>query len=234
MGISPASMNQVTFVPQLYDADDSEPVTQDATAQTGAQAVGADGAFDASSALASLQNGIASFCHFLQREFKSLERQFSAAFASIVKGAHAAAHSRSNRAVAATPASISPYDGLIRRAAARNEIDPALIRAVMKQESGFRPDAVSPAGALGLMQLMPETARDLGVDPLDPGQNVEGGARLLRTLLDRYAGRIDLALAAYNAGPAAVDKYGGVPPFPETQSYVRDVTAAYRAFALAS
>jgi soluble lytic murein transglycosylase-like protein len=128
---------------------------------------------------------------------------------------------------------VSPYDGLIRRAAARHELDPALVGAVVKQESGFRSTAVSSAGAMGLMQLMPDTARELGVaDPFDASQNIEGGTRLLRTLLDRYGGRVDYALAAFNAGPAAVDRYGGVPPFAETKAYVRDVMANYRNSAL--
>jgi soluble lytic murein transglycosylase-like protein len=94
---------------------------------------------------------------------------------------------------------------------------------------------VSSAGAMGLMQLMPETARQLGVrDPFDPEQNVNAGAKYLRGLIDRYHGRLDFALAAYNAGPGAVDKYNGVPPYPETQSYVKNILSSYRSAALAS
>lgn len=107
-------------------------------------------------------------------------------------------------------------------------IDPALVDSIIANESGFDPNATSHAGARGLMQLMPETAASLGVsDPYDPAQNVRGGTRYLRALLDRF-GDVELAVAAYNAGPGAVERYGGVPPYPETQNYVRNVMARYR------
>lgn len=99
----------------------------------------------------------------------------------------------------------------------------AFVRSVMRAESGFQPLALSPKGAIGLMQLMPDTARDLGVNPHDPEQNALGGAKYLRDLLARYEGNPDqvlLALAAYNAGPAAVEKYHGVPPYAETRQYI--------------
>ncbi len=121
------------------------------------------------------------------------------------------------------------YDSLIIAAARRHGIDPALVRAVVQHESGFNPDAGSSAGAQGLMQLMPSTAAGLGVtDPRDPAQSIEGGTKLLARLLAQYHGRAGLALAAYNAGPGAVAKYGGVPPYPETQAYVRNVTATWQ------
>ena len=103
-----------------------------------------------------------------------------------------------------------------------------LVRALIKQESGFNPTIVSKAGATGLMQLMPATAESLGVsDAKDPVQNVDGGVRYLKSLMKKYNGNLILSLAAYNAGPGAVDKYGGVPPYKETQNYVKNILANY-------
>jgi soluble lytic murein transglycosylase-like protein len=110
--------------------------------------------------------------------------------------------------------------GQIETAAHETGLDPDFLEAVARTESALDPAAVSPAGAVGVMQLMPATARRLGVDPRDPAQNILGGARYLRAQLDRFDGRIDLALAAYNAGAGRVVQYGGVPPFRETQAYV--------------
>jgi soluble lytic murein transglycosylase-like protein len=123
---------------------------------------------------------------------------------------------------AAESPSFTPLE-LASLAAMKFSLPETFVRSVMKAESGFQADAVSPKGAIGLMQLMPETARQLGVDPKDPHQNAEGGAQYLRDLLARYEGSPDqvlLALAAYNAGPAAVDRYHGVPPYRETREYI--------------
>ncbi len=123
----------------------------------------------------------------------------------------------------ALPATIA-YNDAIAEAAALYKLDPNLIRAIIRAESAFNPFAVSRAGAQGLMQLMPEVAEELSVlDPFDPRQNIFGGARYLRQLLDRNAGNLDLAVASYNAGPGAVDRYKGIPPYRETRDYVKKV-----------
>jgi soluble lytic murein transglycosylase-like protein len=119
-----------------------------------------------------------------------------------------------------------PYKAEIDAAAAKYGLDPALLRGLIRQESNFNPSAGSPAGAQGLCQLMPGTAAALGcTNPLDPAQNIDAGAKYLRQQLDAFGGDVSKALAAYNAGPGAVQRYGGVPPYAETQNYVRQVQA---------
>jgi soluble lytic murein transglycosylase-like protein len=115
------------------------------------------------------------------------------------------------------------YDAIIAQAAARYGVDPDLVHAVVHAESDYDPKCLSHCGATGLMQLMPENVKELGVrDPWDPAQNIDGGVRLLSQLMGRFH-QVDLALAAYNAGPGAVRKYGGIPPYRETQGYVKHV-----------
>jgi soluble lytic murein transglycosylase-like protein len=130
----------------------------------------------------------------------------------------------------ASPAlNLTPQE-LVTRAALHAGLPPAIVHSIARAESGYREDAVSPKGAIGLMQLMPKTAAELDADPKDPAQNAEAGARYLRDLLAKYENdphQVSKAVAAYNAGPAAVDKYHGIPPYPETIQYVNRVLKQY-------
>ena len=147
-------------------------------------------------------------------------------------GALATAQTSPSTAPATGAGASTAFGAEIDAAAASNGIDPALLKGLVSQESGFDPNARSGAGALGLTQLMPGTAAGLGVtNPLDPVQSLQGGAKYLRQQLDRFGGDEKLALAAYNAGPGAVARFGGVPPYSETQNYVTSVlskAASYR------
>lgn len=136
---------------------------------------------------------------------------------------------------AKTPAPSPPPEGgsngyheIISRKAHKYRVDPSLVRAVIQAESNFDAAAVSPKGAIGLMQLMPSTAIAMGSDdPFDPEDNIEAGVRYLSALLDKFGGDLGLALAAYNAGPACVEKYGSIPPIEETQNYINKVFSLY-------
>lgn len=122
----------------------------------------------------------------------------------------------------------SSFESIIQSASRKYDVDADLVKAVIQNESNYEADAVSSAGALGLMQLMPATAESLGVEnPLDPAQNIEGGVKLLRELLNQFGGNLSNTLAAYNAGASAVMQYGGVPPYQETQTYVKRVLSTY-------
>ena len=171
----------------------------------------------------------------------------SSAFATQLASATTATAASATTATATTGLAVTgvselpadvPFGAEITAAAKKHGIDPALLAGLVKQESGFNPNAGSPAGARGLTQLMPATAAGLGVtNVLDPIQNLDGGAKYLRQQLDAFGGDVTRALAAYNAGPGAVQRYGGVPPYAETQNYVRIVqanAAQYRAAATPS
>lgn len=166
----------------------------------------------------------------------------SASFASMVRaelaaqgGATEATGVGAGASVGAinAPAMVPPaeIDRLVQTNAEQWNVDPALVKAIIANESGFNAHATSDVGAQGLMQLMPGTANDLGVtNAYDPAQNVWGGTRYIKGLLDRFGGDVRKAVAAYNAGPGAVEKYGGVPPYAETQNYVQNVLASYQKY----
>ena len=148
-------------------------------------------------------------------------------FSSVLSQASTAATAPTTAGTSGDQAA-APYLDAIQKAGAANGVDPLLLQAVISQESGFNPNATSSAGAKGLMQLMPATAAGLGVtNPYDPTQSINAGARYLKTDLDRFGGDTSLALAAYNAGAGAVRSYGGIPPYPETQNYVKNILAHY-------
>ncbi len=139
-----------------------------------------------------------------------------------------AAGASPSAALAPAPMAPGEIDSLVGQNATTWQVDPSLVKAIIANESGFNANATSKVGAQGLMQLMPATAQSVGVrDSYDPAQNIAGGTRYLRGLLDRFNGDMRLAVAAYNAGPGAVEKYGDVPPYAETQNYVQNVLGSY-------
>jgi soluble lytic murein transglycosylase len=124
---------------------------------------------------------------------------------------------------------ITSYDDVISEAAKRHGLSSSLIKALIHVESYFNPKAVSTKGAIGLMQIMPENLQSLNInDPFDPWENIMGGARYLKSMLERFRGELPLALAAYNAGPTAVERYRNIPPYPETEAYVKKVMRFFR------
>ena len=136
---------------------------------------------------------------------------------------------RNRKPAFSTSPGTKKYDGIIQDAARRYGVDFSLLKAIIRAESSFNPQAISRKGARGLMQIMPQNFRTLEIqDPFDPKQNIMGGARYFRSLLDRYEGKVALTLAAYNAGPSAVDRYRRIPPYVETQDYVEKVLRYYR------
>ena len=138
------------------------------------------------------------------------------------------AQAKADKVLGNLPLADQNLSSLIDAAARKYKVDPKLVAAVAEVESNGRQEAVSQAGAIGVMQLMPDTAASLGVDPYNKQQNVEGGAKYLRQMLDTFGGDLKKAVAAYNAGPGAVKAYGGIPPYKETQNYVNKVLDIYR------
>ena len=186
----------------------------------------------ASGAVAPATDNTAAFSEAMSAATTTSGTNANANFASLASpiGTATIAGSTATGGASALPAG-TPYGSEITAAAQRNGLDPALLAGLIKQESGFNPNARSGAGAQGLTQLMPGTAAGLGVtNPLDPAQAIEGGAKYLKQQLDRFGGDVARALAAYNAGPGAVQRFGGVPPYAETQNYVRVVQANAAAF----
>ncbi|WCB91375.1 endolysin [Baekduia alba] len=184
--------------------------------------------------IASIQQQIAAVTG--QSSSTDFAAQLAAAQGTTATGTTATTAAATPTTSGATPTTLgggSPtqYDAQITAAATKYGIDPALLKGLIRQESNFDASARSGAGAQGLTQLMPGTASSLGVDPSDPAQAIDGGAKYLKQQLDRFGGDASKALAAYNAGPGAVAKYGGVPPYAETQNYVQKVlgyAAEYR------
>ncbi len=165
-------------------------------------------------------------------DFASALQAATTADAASASGvASSAAYQPAVQGAAASGESGGEYESLIDQAASRNGLDPAVLHGLIEQESGFDPSATSSAGASGLTQLMPGTASSLGVaDPLNPAESIEGGARYLGQLMTQFGGNTEDALAAYNAGPGAVQQYGGIPPYAETQSYVSNVLGYAQAY----
>jgi soluble lytic murein transglycosylase-like protein len=194
----------------------------------------------ASDPFSALDQQFSALINGLTQQLTALENQLMQALQALTGIGASAKNSSTKKAshgakAGANHPAYHRYGKIISDAACRHEVDPELVKAVIRQESGFHASAISKAGAKGLMQLMPDTARSLGVtNVFDPQQNIEAGTTLLRQLLDRYHGQLDLALAAYNAGTGAVDKFQGVPPYPETQAYVRNVMESYRESALSA
>lgn len=178
--------------------------------------------------------GNTSFQSMLEEQMKSADARKTAngnnarQTAPTVNSAYRSNPSNPVAGVSQTTGLDAGYHDVIAASAKKYNIDPALVSAVAEVESGFHQDAVSDAGAVGIMQLMPDTAASLGINPYDANQNIDGGAKYLSQLLQTFGGDIRKAVAAYNAGPQAVRDYGGVPPYGETEAYVDSVLDLYK------
>jgi soluble lytic murein transglycosylase-like protein len=198
----------------------------EASRQVASPAIGASSTTGATSTTGAAYTADASSPQGANSDFASALQAATSADA----GVSPAAYQPSFQSAAAS-AEGGEYEGLIDQSAARYGLDPAVLHGLIEQESGFDPSATSSAGATGLTQLMPGTASSLGVsDPLDPAESIEGGARYLSEMMARFDGNTAEALAAYNAGPGAVEQYGGVPPYAETESYVSKVLGNAEAY----
>ena len=163
------------------------------------------------------------FCSVLSREFRGLPESPMVKFPGRAP----------SLLLSKLPVKIVDPTRMIKVSAKKHNVEAALVKSIVKAESAFNANAVSPKGAIGLMQLMPETAEQFGADPLIPEENIEAGTHYLRVLMDRYRGyrnRLTRVIAAYNAGPGTVDKYRGVPPYKETRGYVTRVLTYFREF----
>jgi len=157
----------------------------------------------------------------------AFQNALASALGTAAQGALPAAPAQA-ASLAPAPVPAEQIDALVNQNSTTWQVDPSLVKAIIANESGFDANATSKVGAAGLMQLMPSTAQAVGVrNSYDPAQNVAGGTRYLKGLLDRFNGDVRLAVAAYNAGPGAVEKYGDVPPYAETQNYVQNVLGSY-------
>ena len=181
------------------------------------------------------RGGAAGFQQMLEKEInaktpkvKGTEENSAVVWPRETKSGRAASPSEGSAVQGTSAAPDSAYYGVIRDAAEKYGVDPKLVSAVAEVESGYNQSSVSEVGAVGVMQLMPETAESLGVNPYDANQNIDGGTRYLKKMLDTFQGDVRKAVAAYNAGPGAVKEYGGVPPYGETQRYVTAVLDLYR------
>jgi hypothetical protein len=213
-----ADTTPIAFAPSAMAA--SVLTTEDAVLSTGFRLHADRHERDGDRILLYTQGGVTELPAALIDHFEKIEH------VAMLAAAQAPAHESTPPALAKSVEPASPRV-LLRDAANRSGLPPAFVESVAQVESALRPDAVSPKGAIGVMQLMPATARALDADPSDTAQNINAGVRLLRDLLIRYDGDVVKALSAYNAGEGAVTRYGGLPPYPETQNYVDKVLRTY-------